>query len=128
MKALSSFTKSFVFAARGIKTVWKEERSFRVQVLGAIAVCFLMATFSLKPWEYIVLTLTIAGVLILEIVNTVVERFVDMVKPRLHSYVGSIKDMMAGAVLLMSFAATIIGAIIFIPHIIAFVIQYAHEI
>ncbi len=117
MKPMSSFLRSFVFAMRGILTVWHEERSFQVQVIGAIAVTVLMFLFQLKSWEYIIISILMALVLILEIMNTVVERFVDMVKPRMHSYVGAIKDMMAGAVLIMSITAAIVGGIIFFPHI-----------
>ncbi len=123
MKPMSTFFKSFVFAARGIVTVWREERSFQVQVVGALAVVVFMFLFALKPWEYIIISMLIAMVLILEILNTITERFVDMVKPRMHSYVGAIKDMMAGAVLIMSITATIVGAIIFFPHITSIVIQ-----
>lgn len=123
MKPMSSFFRSFVFAARGIVTVWREERSFQVQVVGAGAVVALMFLFALKPWEYIIISMLIAMVLVLEILNTVAERFVDMVKPRMHSYVGAIKDMMAGAVLIMSITAAIVGAIIFFPHFASIVIQ-----
>lgn len=120
---MSSFFKSFVFAVRGIATVWREERSFQVQTAGALVVILFMFLFALKPWEYIIISMLIAMVLILEILNTIVERFVDMVKPRMHSYVGAIKDMMAGAVLIMSLTAAVVGMIIFFPHIVALVIQ-----
>lgn len=123
MRPLSSFWKSFYFALRGIATVWREERSFQVQSVAAVAAIVLMVLFNLKPWEYIIVTLAIVLVLVLEILNTIVERFVDMVKPRLHSYVGAIKDMMAGAVLLMSLAAVAIGIAVFFPHIANLVIQ-----
>jgi len=123
MKPMSSFFRSFVYAARGIETVWREERSFQVQVIGALCVTILMFLFELKSWEYVTIAILMAMVLVLEILNTVVERFVDMVKPRMHSYVGAIKDMMAGAVLIMSVTAAIVGAIIFFPHIAVIVIQ-----
>ncbi|OGH61696.1 MAG: hypothetical protein A2848_00530 [Candidatus Magasanikbacteria bacterium RIFCSPHIGHO2_01_FULL_50_8] len=123
MKPLSSFGKSFLFALRGLQTVWLEERSFQVQSVAAVCVIGLMFVIDLKPWEYVIVTLVLIMVLVLEILNTIVERFVDMVKPRLHSYVGTIKDMMAGAVLLMSLAAVAVGVIIFFPHFWAFVIQ-----
>lgn len=113
-----SWFKSLKVAVRGITLVWREERSFQIQTVAAAGVIVLMLVLNLKPWEDIVLLLTIALVLILEILNTVAERFVDMVKPRLSSYVGVIKDMMAGAVLVMSIMAAIIGAIIFVPHLI----------
>ena len=119
-----SIFRSFFCALRGLVQVWREERNFKIHMFAALAVVVLMLILPLKAWEYIVLTLTIALVLILEISNTITERFVDMVKPRLHGYVGAIKDMMAGAVLIMSIAAAVVGVIIFFPHLAPFVIQY----
>ena len=56
--------------------------------------------------------------LILEIINTIFERLLDLLKPRLHQYVKDIKDMTAAAVFISSLAAIIIGLIIFLPPLI----------
>jgi diacylglycerol kinase len=40
-----------------------------------------------------------------------------MLKPRIHSYVAVIKDLMAATVLIASLAAIIIGGIIFFPYL-----------
>lgn len=75
----------------------------------------------LRNWEIILVVLLIMLVLIMELLNTAVERVMDLLKPRLHQYVLLIKDVMAGAVLLTSLAALVIGSIIFIPHLVALV-------
>lgn len=116
--------KSFQVAGRGLYRVWKEERSFQIQVVAAISALTAMCLFSLRTYERLLIILIVGLVLLLEILNSVLERFVDMFKPRLHFAVGAVKDMMAGAVLLMSLVALIIGLFIFIPHIYAFVLQY----
>jgi undecaprenol kinase len=67
--------------------------------------------------DAIVIILVITFVLTLEIVNTVVERLVDMLKPRLHTYAESIKDLTAALVLIGSLAAVIIGILVFYPYI-----------
>ncbi len=118
-----TFQNSFRAALHGIVLVYREERSFRIQVAVAVSVAGLMAILPLKSWEYIILTLCVGLVLVLEILNTIFERLSDMVKPRLHSYVGVIKDLMAGAVLIMSVAAAVVGLIIFVPHLLVLVIQ-----
>jgi undecaprenol kinase/diacylglycerol kinase (ATP) len=46
-----------------------------------------------------------------------VERFVDILKPRLNEYSQIIKDMMAAAVFLAAGAAALVGFIIFYPYI-----------
>ena len=56
-------------------------------------------------------------VLIMELINTIMERVVDILKPRVHPYVRLIKDLMAASVLLASILAVIVGLIIFIPYI-----------
>lgn len=115
--------KSFRVAIRGLAQVWKEERSFQIQTAMAACVIVLMFIFPLTTNERVILLFAIVLVLVLEVLNTVVERFVDMVKPRLHSYVGAIKDMMAGAVFLASLFAAGIGLLILVPRILTFVIQ-----
>lgn len=67
--------------------------------------------------EAVVLILVIAGVLIMELFNTVMERVVDILKPRIHPYARLIKDLMAASVLLASLLAIFIGILIFYPYI-----------
>ena len=63
------------------------------------------------------LILMVSMVLILELMNTLVERFIDIAKPRLHNYVKIIKDTMAAVVLTASIVSVIIGILIFYPYI-----------
>jgi diacylglycerol kinase len=71
----------------------------------------------LAAWERVVLLLAIVAVLVLELLNSAVERLVDLMKPRLHEYVADIKDLMAGAVLLAAFFSVIVGVLILWPHV-----------
>lgn len=112
------FIKSFADAGRGLKFVFKSEQNFRLQVAVGILVLAAAVLFSLRVWETILLILLILLVLLIEILNTAIEYFSDLLKPRLHHYVYVIKDMMAGAVLLTSSVALIVGVIIFLPHFI----------
>jgi diacylglycerol kinase len=73
--------------------------------------------FPLFIWERILIILLVLLVLLIEILNTVFEYFSDLLKPRLNHYIGIIKDVMAGAVLLTSVVAVVIGAMIFYPHL-----------
>ena len=110
--------KSVVYAWRGIRYVFRHEQNFRIQVV--IACCVLVAVwwFPLSTIEMGLVIGLVMGVLILEIFNSVIEKFVDIVKPRLTYQVKIVKDMMAAAVLILSIGAVIIGLIIFIPYII----------
>ena len=56
--------------------------------------------------------------LVMELINTVFERVVDILKPRVHPYARLIKDLMAATVLITSIVAVVVGIIIFYPYII----------
>lgn len=113
---ISKLNRSFVHAIRGIKYAIKFERNFRIELVMACFVLALIFVFKVKNWEAIVLILMISLVLAIELLNTVLERVVDILKPRIHPYARLIKDIMAAVVLISSIAAFIIGMIIFLPY------------
>lgn len=119
MVSIKRLFKSFHYASRGIMLAWKSEQSFRVQVCAALVVLLLIWWFAVPLWQAIALVLLIISVLTLELINSVLERFVDVFKPRLHHMVHDIKDLMAGAVLIASLGALIVGLLIFLPYFFA---------
>lgn len=117
--SFSRFWKSFRYARQGLARAVRTEHSFRIHVVVAIIVIVGILLLQLERAEAALLILLISTILTLELVNTVVERFVDMLEPRVHPYVGVIKDLMAAAVLITSLAAVVIGLVIFWPAITA---------
>ena len=109
--------KSFKYAIRGLVKVFKEEQNLRVQLLAGIIALILAQYFQIKAIEWCILIIIILIVLLMEIINSAVERITDVLKPRINTYVKEIKDIMAAAVMLASIFAVIIGAIIFWPYI-----------
>jgi len=63
--------------------------------------------------EIIVLCITIASVLAAEMVNTAVELVVDMIKSEYHPIARIVKDVSAGAVLIMSINAIVVAYLLF---------------
>lgn len=111
------FKKSFSHAMRGLRYVVNHEKNFQNQLLAAFLVVIAMIYFQVTRAEAVVLILVIAGVLIMELFNTVMERVVDILKPRIHPYARLIKDLMAASVLLASLLAIIIGILILYPYV-----------
>lgn len=107
---------SFMSAGRGLKQIFVSEPNFRLQILVGLVVLLLAWYFPLKNWERILMILLAVAVLVMEILNTTFEYLSDLLKPRLHHYVRTIKDIMAGAVLLTSVGAAIVGLMIFVPY------------
>lgn len=115
--SLKRFWKSYQAARQGLTRAMATEHSFRIHVLVAAIVVVMVLFLRLSRAEAAIITLLVSTILTLELVNTVVERFVDMLEPRVHPYVGMIKDLMAAAVLITTVAAVIIGLIIFWPYL-----------
>ncbi|MEI8344116.1 MAG: diacylglycerol kinase [Candidatus Moraniibacteriota bacterium] len=113
---LKKFLKSLKHAIDGLTYAVAHERNFRIELFVAILVLFLIFVFKVKNWEAIILILMIMWVLIAELINTVLERVMDILKPRIHPYAHLIKDLMAGAVLISSVVAIAVGVIIFYPY------------
>jgi len=114
---LKKFIKSFRCAFRGLKYVLKNEQNFQMELLIGIFIVILMFVFDIRDWQKVALFLVIFSVLAVELINTILERVVDILKPRVHPYAQLIKDIMAAAVLIASLGAIVIGAIIFYPYI-----------
>jgi len=114
---LKYLISSFIYAARGIKYAWKTEGNFRIEVLIALLVILMALLFPIRLVDQVLLGLMIVWVLTLELINTSLERLMDVVKPKTHPYIQAAKDTIAGAVLLSVAAAVILGVIIFYPHV-----------
>ena len=124
MFKLKRLIKSFGYAFSGLAKVFWEEKNFRIHSLIALIVIGLAFYWQIAVWQMAILILMIALVLILEIINTIFERLLDLLKPRIHQYVKDIKDMTAAIVFVGAWAAVLLGILIFLPYIIrAFIKQ-----
>lgn len=112
---MKQFLKSFSNAIRGFQYAFQSEKNFRIELACAIMVLCLGLVLRVDFREMIVLIFVSGWVLGAEIVNTVVERVVDMLKPRIHPYARLVKDLMASAVLVSAFVALLLGVMIFLP-------------
>jgi len=87
-----------------------------VHTIATVSVILLGAWVKLSRWEWCVLLITISMVLACELFNTALEKLTDLVSPNFDPRAGAVKDVAAGAVLVASIAAAIIGSIIFLPY------------
>lgn len=114
---MRQFYESVTYAWRGLRYIFAREQNIRIQSVIALCVMLFGYLVDLRQSEWIVIGLLITMVLILEILNSIMERFIDMIKPRFHEQVQIIKDMLAAMVLVATISTVIIGSIIFLPHI-----------
>jgi undecaprenol kinase len=112
---------SFSFALSGIVTALRTERNMRIHLFSAMIVLFVSVYFSITKTEWLFILLAIGGMFVLEIMNTAIERVVDLVTEECHPLAKQAKDLAAGAVLVYTIIAVIIGVIIFLPYVLRLV-------
>ena len=108
-----SLLESFNFAFEGIIHVLRTQRNMRIHFLIAIAVFLAALAFDVSRLELIVLLLSIAFVLITEMVNTAVEAAVDVASTSFDPMAKLAKDIAAGAVLIAAVNALAVGYLVF---------------
>lgn len=111
------FFTSLKIAISGLRTAFKEEQSFRIQILIGIIVILFMIALNLNPLEISILVLAILLVLGLELINSQIERFLDLIQPDHYPKVKIIKDISAAAVLVAALGTIIVGILILLPHL-----------
>ena len=108
-----NFFSSLKNAFFGIRITAQRERSFRVQIFIAIVVVSACIFFQVSTYLFVMVAFAIFFVLAMELVNTAVEAVIDLVcKNNPHPLAKIAKDASAGAVLLASAFAVVVGIIV----------------
>lgn len=118
LQGKTSFLESMGHALDGIEYTATHERNFRIEITMAILVSIMGFLLKISLIEWTILVLTIAMVLSLEIINTAIERSVDLITKDYKELAKIAKDASAGAVLVMSMFSVVIGILIFLPKIV----------
>ncbi|MBD0777496.1 diacylglycerol kinase family protein [Maribacter sp. ANRC-HE7] len=114
---LQNRIRSVGFALKGALLLIKTEASIKIQVFIALVMTAGGFYFDISSTEWILQIFAISLVLGIEGLNTAVEKLADFVQPEFDEKIGFIKDISAGAVMLVSIGASIIGLIIYLPKI-----------
>lgn len=99
--------KATVNTWNGLCFVFRSEAAFRQEIvlcLIALPLAFLIAA---EPWKRFILLAMLLIVLIVELLNTAIEKLADHVAPKRHNRVKNVKDMGSAAVGLSLLAAGI---------------------
>jgi len=113
------FIKSLGHAWAGWRNFLAEERNAKIEMVIALFVILAGFVCRISPAQWLIVLFCIALVISLEMINSSIEKFCDVVNPEFHPGIKIIKDIAAGSVLVAAFLSLVIGLIIFIPEIIA---------
>ena len=117
---LVGLIRSFGFAFAGVGAMLRTQRNAQIHSVAMIVVVAAGWFFGVTAGEWIALILSTALVLALEALNTALEAVVDLVSPQPHPLAKKAKDVAAGAVLIGAIGAALVGCIIFVPKLLAF--------
>lgn len=120
-KKKRTFIDSVKNCLDGINYTITHENNFkREMILGIIAV-ILSAVLKISILEWVIVLLLINFVLVCELINTALEKAVDLYTKEFNQTAKIVKDVAGATVLVMSIFSAIIGAIIFIPKILVLI-------
>jgi diacylglycerol kinase len=117
METLTRILRSFKYAFIGAFYILKNERNARIHLLVAVIVLGLSFLFNLSSGEVAAIFFAIMIVFLAEVLNTALEKTLDLIEPEHSGKVAIIKDMAAASVLIASVGSAIIGFVIFRPYV-----------
>ncbi len=118
MESLMSIIRAFGYAFTGVWYILRHERNARIHLLIAVGVLLSGWILNISNAELAAIFFAIILVFLAEILNTAIEKTLDVINPDHSEKVALIKDMAAGAVLVASIGAAIIGVAIFWPYLV----------
>lgn len=107
--------RSFGYAWRGLLDFFLGEPNALLHALATVAVTVLILFFHISGSELLALVVVTGLVWITELMNSAIERIMDLVSPEWHPKVKYIKDVAAAAVLVAAVVALLTGCLVFIP-------------
>lgn len=110
---MKRFILAFVYALRGIAQGFVEERNLRIHFAAGAVVLATAWIQGLEAVSVSILVLTIGFVIAMELVNSAIERAVDLTTTKRHPLARAAKDMAAGAVLVAAVTSAGVGAVLF---------------
>ena len=109
---------SFKYAIEGIESAFKTEQNLKIHFIVTAIVVFLGILLKIDYIEWAICFLLFGFVITAELLNTAIEVTVDLAMPQKNDKAKLAKDIAAGAVLVSSIIAILVGIVIFLPKII----------
>lgn len=118
MNGIRKHLKSYVYAFRGIWMALRLESNMKLHLLATLAVIVVNYLLDVKPTDWVITLLLIGIVWMAEMFNTAFEKLSDRVNPEHDELIKQVKDLAAGAVLVVCIVAVICAMIIYYPYVV----------
>ena len=117
MVRVRRFGKSFHYAFQGINYALNSDQNLVIHFIVAFFVIIASILFRVNPFEMGILGLTILLVIAAEMINSAIEKMVDLITKEHRAEAKIAKDVSSGMVLIIAIGSVIIGILIFTPYI-----------
>lgn len=111
----------FRYAFSGVRYGMLRDASIRLQILAAAAAMLVSAWLKISRDEWLWILLSCTLVIVVETLNSCIEKTVDYISCRRSPAAGLIKDMAAAAVFCASLFAFLCAILIWTPYLIALI-------
>lgn len=113
LKDIKRVIKSFKFAFEGITYVLSTQNNMRIHVVVAFIALILSIILDVPQYQLLLVFFSIVFVMCMELINTAIEKTIDLMTTEYHPLAKIAKDVAAGAVLFAAVFAFIIGVYVF---------------
>ncbi|MBI4097011.1 MAG: diacylglycerol kinase family protein [Candidatus Levybacteria bacterium] len=117
MVDLKQLVRSFSYAFEGVIHALKSDQNLRIHFVIAAIVIAVSIYFQVTPYEMGILGVMILLVIITEMINTAIEKMVDLITKEQRAEAKVAKDVSSGMVFVAAFGSVIIGLLIFLPYV-----------
>lgn len=105
--------KSFRYAYEGLVYALKTQKNMKFHFFAAFCALVLALLLHLSKIEILFILLAVTLIFVTELINTAVEKAVDLAMPETHPIAKIAKDVAAASVLVAAFFAIAVGVIVF---------------
>ncbi|MDO3678198.1 diacylglycerol kinase family protein [Paenibacillus ehimensis] len=113
MKQSVKWQRSFRYAYEGVKYALATQRNMKFHFFAALVILALALFFGLPKTDILFILLAVTLMIVTELINTAVEKAVDLAMPDLHPLAKIAKDVAAASVLVTAAFAAVTGMIVF---------------
>jgi len=97
---LTRLWRAFGYSIKGMRAAFRHEAAFRQELLLAVVLAPCAFWVGDTPGEILLLLASLAGVLLVELINSAIEALADAISVEEHLLLGRAKDLGSAAVLL----------------------------
>lgn len=113
MNSKLKWRRSFRYAYQGVKYALATQNNMKFHFFAAFTVMLLALYLRLPKMEILFILLAVTLMIVTELINTAIEKTVDLAMPERHPLAKIAKDVAAASVLVSAAFAAIVGMVVF---------------